>query len=165
MSAVFLRLRSELRTRWRAWFGLAVLLGLAGGAATAAATGARRTETAYPRFVAAQKGYDLFTGGFPDSIDPEKALPIIEHLPSVRDWARLDFVSPAGILPSGKLLTNPQLAAATDLQGRAGFELNRFKVLSGRLFNLDAPGEAVVDFGTADKYGLKLGSVIRFFIG
>jgi ABC-type antimicrobial peptide transport system permease subunit len=165
MSVILLRLRSELRNRWRAWLGLALLLGLAGGAATAAAAGARRTESAYPRFVAAQKGYDLLTGGFPDSIDPEKALPVLERLPSVKEWARLDFLSAAGILPSGKRLTNPQIAAATDLQGRAGFELNRFKVLSGRAFDLNAPHEAMVDFGTADKYDLKLGSVVRFVIG
>jgi ABC-type lipoprotein release transport system permease subunit len=165
MTAVWMRLRSELRMRWRAWLGLALLLGLAGGAATAAAAGARRTESAYPRFVAAQRGYDLLTGGFPESIDVEKALPVIEHLPSVKEWARLDTVSVAGILPSGKRLTIPQLAAVTDLQGRAGIRINRFKVLSGRLFDLDAPDEALVDFGTAGKYGLRVGSVIRFVVG
>jgi len=43
VSAVWMRLRSELRIRWRAWLGLAVLIGLAGSAAAAAAAGARRT--------------------------------------------------------------------------------------------------------------------------
>jgi hypothetical protein len=51
ISAVWLRLRSELRARWRSWLGLALLIGLAGGAAVAAAAEARRTETAYPRFI------------------------------------------------------------------------------------------------------------------
>jgi ABC-type antimicrobial peptide transport system permease subunit len=165
MAAVAVRLRSELRARWRAWLGLALLLGLAGGAATAAAAGARRTDTAYPRFVVAQKGYDLQTGGFPDGVDAAKGLVTIARLPEVAEWARIDPVSFAGILPSGNLLTVPQLVAGTDFQGRAGIEFNRFKVLSGRLFDLDAPEEAVVDFGTADLYGLRLGSVIRFVIG
>jgi hypothetical protein len=49
-----MRLRSELRTRWRPWLVLALLIGVAAGAAVAAAAGARRTETAYPRFVQAQ---------------------------------------------------------------------------------------------------------------
>ena len=66
MGAVWMRLRSELRARWWAWLGLALLIGLGGGAAVAAAAGARRTETAYPRFVQAQQGYDLVTGGFPE---------------------------------------------------------------------------------------------------
>src|SRR5206468_10860848 len=52
-----------------------------------------------------------------------------------------------------------------DLQGRAGVLINRFKVLSGRLFDLNASDEAVVDFGAAERYGLKVGSVIRFVVG
>jgi hypothetical protein len=151
MAAVAVRLRSELRARWRPWLGLALLLGLAGGAATAAAAGARRTDTAYPRFVEVQKGYDLQTGGFPERVDAAKGLITIAHLPEVAEWARIDPVSFAGILPSGNLLTAPQLVAGTDFQGRAGIEFNRFKVLSGRLFDLDAPDEAVGEFGTADR--------------
>ena len=35
MSAVWLRLRSEFRYRWRAWIGLALLVGFAAGTAMA----------------------------------------------------------------------------------------------------------------------------------
>ena len=73
VSAVWMRLRSELQARWRSWLGLALLIGLAGAAAAAA--GARRTETAYPRFVQAQNGYDLITGGFPGNIDLRQSTP------------------------------------------------------------------------------------------
>src|SRR6266849_2827649 len=90
VSAVWMRLRSEVRTRRRSWLGLALLIGLAGAAAAAAAAGARRTETAYPRFVQAQNGYDLVTGGFPGNIDPQRALATIEALPEVAQWARID---------------------------------------------------------------------------
>jgi putative ABC transport system permease protein len=165
VNAGLVRLRSEIRAHWRVWLGLGLLLGLAGGAATAAAAGARRTETAYPRFVRAEKGYDLVTGGIPEGEDPEQAHAAIARLPEVAEWARIDVVSNAGILPSGALLTMPQLAAVTDFQARAGVVLNRFKVLSGRLFDFNAPNEAVVDFATADRYDLGLGSVIRFVIG
>jgi hypothetical protein len=44
MGPVWLSLRAELRLRWRALTGLAVLLGLIGGVALTAAAGARRTE-------------------------------------------------------------------------------------------------------------------------
>src|SRR5437867_4143452 len=165
MHAVWMRLRTEIRAHWGVWLGLAVLLGVAGGAATAAAAGARRTETAYPRFIEAEKGYDLLTGGFPENIDPDQAMATMEQLPEVKEWARLDAVSYAGILPSGIPLRIPQLAAVTDLQGRAGIEFDRFKVLSGRLFDRAAPDEALVDFGTADRYGLHIGTVIRLVIG
>src|SRR5438552_13982006 len=40
---------AELRKNWRSRLVLAVLVAVAGGACMAAAIGARRTETAYPR--------------------------------------------------------------------------------------------------------------------
>jgi hypothetical protein len=160
-----MRLRSELRTRWRAWLGLVFLIGLAGAAAAAAAAGARRTETAYPRFVQAQNGYDLITGGFPGRIDPGRALAKMEALPEVAQWARVDMVASSAVLPSGRVAPAPELMAVTDLMERAGFRLNRFKVISGRMVNLRAPGEAVVDFPTADREGLRVGSVVRFIVG
>ncbi|HEV8275227.1 MAG TPA: FtsX-like permease family protein [Streptosporangiaceae bacterium] len=165
MNAVWMRLRSELRTRWRAWLGLVLLIGLAGAAAAAAAAGARRTETAYPRFVQAQNGYDLITGGFPGRIDPGRALAKMEALPEVAQWARVDMVASSAVLPSGRVAPAPELMAVTDLMERAGFRLNRFKVISGRMVNLRAPGEAVVDFPTADREGLRVGSVVRFIVG
>src|ERR1700683_4346345 len=51
MGAVWLSLRAELRLRWRALAGLALLLGLIGGVVLTAAAGARRTDTAYPRLL------------------------------------------------------------------------------------------------------------------
>src|SRR5689334_517954 len=160
-----MRLRSELRIRWRAWLGLAVVIGLAGAVAVAAAAGARRTETAYPRFVQAQDGYDLITGGFPDTVDPARALARMEAMPEVREWARVDVAASSAILPSGRVAPAPELMAVTDLAGRSGFRVNRFKVISGRMMDLRAPGEAVVDFPTADREGLRVGSVVRFIVG
>jgi hypothetical protein len=165
VSAVWMRLRSEIRTRWRSWLGLTLLIGLAGAAAVAAAAGARRTETAYPRFVQAQNGYDLITGGSSGNIDPQRALAQIEALPEVAQWARVDVAASSAILPSGRVAPAPELMAVTDLRGRAGFQLNRFKVISGRMVNLHAPGEAMIDFPTADREGLRVGSVIKFIVG
>ena len=48
---VWLALRADLRLRWRAALGLALLLGLIGGVVLTAAAGARRTDTAYPRLL------------------------------------------------------------------------------------------------------------------
>jgi hypothetical protein len=165
VSAVWMPLCSEIRTRWRAWLGLALLIGLAGGAASAAAVGARRTETAYPRFVQAQNGYDLMTGGFGDKVNPQHALAQMEAMPEVAQWARVDVAAFDAILPSGRLTPAPELMATTDLMGRAGFRLNRFKVISGRMADLRAPGEAVIDFPTADREDLRVGSVVRFIVG
>ena len=131
----------------------------------AAAAGARRTETAYPRFVQVHKGYDLVTGGFPDNIDPERALAQMAAMPEVLQSARVDVASYAAILPSGRQVSVPELAAVTDLSGRAGFQFNRFKVVSGRMADLRAPDEAMVDFPIAERQHLRVGSKIRFIVG
>jgi hypothetical protein len=131
----------------------------------AAAAGARRTETAYPRFVQAQNGYDLITGGSSGNIDPARALTQIEAMPAVGQWARVDVAASTAILPSGRVAPAPELMAVTDLSGRAGFRLNRFKVISGRIANLHAPSEAMIDFPTADREDLRVGSIIRFIVG
>jgi hypothetical protein len=163
--AVWLRLRSELRARWRSWLSLALLIALAGGAAVAAAAGARRTNTAYPRFVQAQKGYDLVTGGFPEKLDPERTLARMAAMPEVLEWARVDVAAYAAILPSGRRVSIPELAALTDLTGRVGYRLNRFKVVSGRLADLRAPDEAMIPFPTAEQQNLPVGSTVRFVLG
>ena len=49
MGAVALRLRTECRSSWRSWAGYALLVGIVGALVIAAAAGARRTETAFPR--------------------------------------------------------------------------------------------------------------------
>src|SRR5689334_25193916 len=59
MRAVWLRLRAELRQQWRTSLALAVLLGLIAGVALTAAAGARRTATAYPRFLRQSHTADL----------------------------------------------------------------------------------------------------------
>ena len=51
MGSTWLALRADLRARWRATAGLALLLGLIGGVVLTAAAGARRTDTAYPRLL------------------------------------------------------------------------------------------------------------------
>jgi len=51
MTAVLLRAREELRARWRSSVSLTVMLAVFGGAVMAVAAGARRTDSAYPRFL------------------------------------------------------------------------------------------------------------------
>jgi ABC-type lipoprotein release transport system permease subunit len=167
MRAVWARARSELRSSWRSWLVLALLIGIAGGAATAAAAGARRTQSAYPRFLAWANASDVVTGGYSgDRPDGAQVLSTIEHLPVVRRWARSDVVSLAAILPGGRLVTAPELLVTTDLQGALGARIDRFKVLE-RSEPLDprSPTQAIIDFGTAERFGLRLGNVIRVVLG
>src|SRR5688500_10379961 len=91
MTAVWYRFRAELRTRWRAWFGLALLIGLAAGAVMALAAGGRRTDSAYSRFLRAQRAYDVAV-----LLTPADAAPGLARFDPA-DIARLPHVVDVGI--------------------------------------------------------------------
>src|SRR6266480_2296440 len=59
MTAVWMRAKGELRARLGSILALAVIVGVIGGVVIAAAAGAKRTETAYPRFLAAENALTL----------------------------------------------------------------------------------------------------------
>ena len=59
VAAALLVLWTGLRRRWRGWLGLALIIGLFGGAVEAAAAGARRTDSAYPQLVAWSRAPDV----------------------------------------------------------------------------------------------------------
>ena len=48
-----------LRARWRGWAMVVVLIAVAGGAVLSAVAGARRTNSAYPRFLQASNASDV----------------------------------------------------------------------------------------------------------
>src|SRR5687768_4595404 len=87
MGAVWLGLRAELRTRWRALVVLALLIGLGAGIVMATLAGARRTDSAYDRFLVSQHADDVLIPsggsvfGFADlDVDDIAALPeVVEH--------------------------------------------------------------------------------------
>ena len=63
MAAVLVRLRSEVRRRWAAWLGVALVAGLGGGVVIGLLAGANRTAAAYPEFVRSMKSADVLLGG------------------------------------------------------------------------------------------------------
>jgi hypothetical protein len=162
--AVWVRACWGFRSGGRAWMLLVVLIALAAGAAMAAAAGARRTESAYPRFVAAQRAFDVSIEGFPDNVVAESARARIVGLPRVADWSRLDDIAQQAVLPSGRVVTAPELLVQADLQDRLGRTINRFKVVTGRAFDPRASGEAVIDFSSAARLRLHVGNVITLIL-
>jgi hypothetical protein len=59
MRAVWARAKSELRSRRRSSLALVLLIGVAGGGAISVADAARRTDTAYERFLASHAPSDV----------------------------------------------------------------------------------------------------------
>ena len=160
MGAVWLNLRAELRLRWRALAGLALLLGLIGGVVLTAAAGARRTDTAYPRLLlwadAAQvQVLPLSNGPTPGFFAALARLPQVASMYT----ASLDQME----LPVRHSLPVDQVEtfSSPGPSHLMGFEGDRVKILQGRLFSRRAAGQAVIDQQLADLEHLRPGGILH----
>src|SRR5947207_11348013 len=161
MSAVWMRVRVELRARWRALLGLALLVGVVSGAAIAAAAGARRTDSAYPRFLAkyhfAQAS--VSTGGNPHT---DQIFDQIAHLPQVVATSRSSLFS-GTLTARGHTVSFPDvfLLAVRDANG---FTSDRVKVVRGRLPDPRAVAEAIAGYAFAERLGLRPGDELTIAV-
>jgi hypothetical protein len=157
LSGIGLLARADLRARWRATLGLVLLVGLVSGAAMTAAAGARRTDSAYPRFL---DRYGLFdadvnvgTGGGDPHTD--QVFHEIARLPLVDATSR-SSVFFASLTAGGHTVSFPDLLAVAPHEGpQAGAE--RAKVLEGRMPAPHATDEAVANYAIAERLGLEVG--------
>jgi ABC-type antimicrobial peptide transport system permease subunit len=142
MATVWLELRADLRQRWRPLLSLALLLALIGGVVLTAAAGARRTDTAYPRLLswANATQVDLLPGvnGFP--ADYYAAL---AKLPQVAELATAVLYQVT--LPTATHAYTNQVIAISSPDRAEGVSADKVKVLAGRPFDPDAPGQAMID--------------------
>jgi hypothetical protein len=163
MGAVWLRTRAQLRGRLWASLLLVLLTGLAGGVVLTALAGARPSDAALPRFLAASRTTDATvwflgpTGGQPARTDLAEELRVIDSLPQVRDAARVAALIMAVSDPGGP---SRQLGfVGLDRPGDVAF--GRPRLVAGRLPRPDRPEEAAVDEEFAWRHGLQVGAVFR----
>jgi len=156
MRAVVAVAAHELRTRWRAWVSLALLVAFAGGCVLAAAAGARRTGSAYQRFLVASKASDVLVS--PAGTGLGGYYGALARLPSVTAVAPIVGLSVQPIGPGGR----PFLAsvAAAPLDHPWGHILEIPNVLDGRLPLAGRPGEIAVDQNGALALRLHVGSTL-----
>src|SRR5215469_363939 len=147
MGAVLHLAAHGLRAHWRSWVVLALLVALAGGAVLAAVAGARRTDSAYPRFLQVSNGSDVLVspggtglGGY------------------YRALARLPGVAAVAPLAALNTLAPGQVMAPADHRLQHGVDTPR--VLAGRLPLPDRPGEIAVDQHGAAVLHLHVGSTL-----
>lgn len=157
MGAVGLRLRAELRQQWRVWLALAGLLGLIAGIAVSAAAGARRTDTAYPRFLRRSHAADLLVtparsgfGGY---------FSALAHLPEVSSSASEAFLQMS--LPGPGASPFSDLVAEASPDGGEGVSVDRVKVLAGAIFDPADPRAAMIDQQLADRAHLRPGGTLH----
>jgi len=148
MSAVLMRARSELRTFRRSMVSLAVLVALGATVVMAAGAAARRTDSAYPRFLRAQRGADFFfltpSADEVPGVHPEP----VSKLPQV---AFAEPVKWAFFIVRGKFV--PGLVRSEDPTTSS---VDRFKIVQGRAADPHDPGEVLVSLRGREA-GLRLG--------
>ena len=155
MRAVWLRLRAELRHQWRAWLALALLLGVIGGIALTAAAGARRTDTAYPRFLRASHAAQLAV--FPALSGFRGYFRAVARLPQVSSSASAAFLQMS--LPGAPPFSG--LTAEASTAGDDGVSLDRVKVLAGRLFDPADPHAVMISQQLAGQEHLRPGGTLH----
>jgi len=170
MPAVRTRLRSEARTRFTAWLGLTVLLGVVGGVVLSAAAGARRTDTAYPRLLASNHAADVLISPSGTGLTGyDDALARLGDVETVAKAALLNVILPA---PGSRMDRNsyvastasaPPVAAGVGVDGRLGQSMDRVKVLEGRRVDRGRADEVMIDPQLADRYRLHPGGTLRLF--
>ncbi len=159
MTAVWFRARAQFRERWRAWLALASLIGVASGVVFAAAAGARRTDSAYPRFERAQRALS-----FTISAGHRAALPYLERVPRLPEVidSTTAWMIPGTIVAPHAQLGFPDVFPLIDPAHRFGVTINRWKILSGRALDPGRPDEVVVSSPIAARLGVRPGSRVRF---
>jgi hypothetical protein len=159
VNTVWFRARAQLRERWRAWLALSLLMGVTAGVVFAAGAGARRTESAYPRFEEAQGALTLTI-----SVDRKEGLPDLDRVrrfPQIADSTTVWLVPGSIVGPHGRVAF-PDLFPIVDPTNRFGVTINRWKILSGRAPRPDRPEEVVMSPALATKLGARVGSRLRF---
>jgi FtsX-like permease family len=157
VTAFWLVMWFEARSRWRALASLALLLGLAGGVVLGAAAGARRTDTAYPRLRAWANASQL-------SVVPEgtgltgyyAALARLPQAAAVAPEELYDAGLPPAYRPAGRAV---QAIASPD--DSYGTTVDRVKLLAGQMFGPREPGAAVINQQLAGIEHLAPGGTLR----
>ncbi|HTD49595.1 MAG TPA: ABC transporter permease, partial [Acidimicrobiia bacterium] len=156
MAALRVCLRAGLRARWRAWLAAALLVGIAGGVVLTTAAGARRTGSAYPRFLRASHVADMLVSpnatGFPDYY---RAL---AREPGVAITPVIGFgVAPVQTPAHGLLIESSP-------DPRWGTSVERPKITSGRMFRPGDATEVVANTTAARSLHLQPGSRLRLLV-
>jgi hypothetical protein len=157
--AVWLRFRSELRRRSRSWIVLALVVGVTAGAVFALVAGARRTDSAYARFLDSHAPADLLIGESSDfGLTGKVDLDAIAALPDVADSSRGStiFIG-SGRTDAGRRLRAGYFVPFAPADDRLGRTVNRWKLLDGRRADPSKVDEVVLSFEAARVNELDVG--------
>ena len=129
MTAVWMRVRLLTRARLAASVALAVVIGLAGGTVLAAAAGARRTQSAYPRLLETTKVEDILVSA-QGSGQGSGFYAALAKLPEVTASGVEAGINLSPVTDGKATLLGG--ASTVSLDGAAGFRIHRSKIIAGR---------------------------------
>jgi hypothetical protein len=150
--------RANWRRSWRAALAVAVVGGLLGAVALASLAGARRTDSAYGRYLASINASTVMVDV------PGPILPVIQHIEqlpgasSTAAWLGLNDTPIINGKPDTSFLTN---AMAGSLDGEY-FRQDKVTVLAGHLPPAGATDEVVLTPGLARDYGVTVGGRVTW---
>lgn len=161
MSAIWMRVRSELRVGRRSVFALALLIAIAGAATLAPLAGARRTDTAYDRFLAGANVHNVETNegvpglGYDFRLDLEEvtAFPEVAEYEITRVFIVAVKTARTEIPPGGEAVMVRGLATSDR-------SISTPTLVSGRFARPDRPDEVVVGYGRSRTDDLAVGDRI-----
>ncbi len=159
------RFRSTFARRWGGYLGVILVVGIVGGVAMGAVAGARRTQGAFPVYLASTNPSDVqifdeyvsITGtGYSAKVDRaiarlpyvERATYVIGFDPTLTQTSKIPVDPVAGAQPP---------AFEGSLNGEYT-SVDRATVLRGRMFNPNAQDQFVMSASGAAEYGLHVGS-------
>ncbi len=163
MRAAFYLGRATVRSSWRAALAVALIGGLLGAVALAALAGARRTASAYGRYLAATNASDAFVNipGQVPGMPVARPITLISDLPGIAASATylgLDANPVVHGRVNDSFLTN-------DLTGSfngAYFRQDKMTVLAGRLPRLNAIREIALSPHIASMFGVGVGGRVTY---
>lgn len=156
----------SLRTHSRGALGVALVIALAGGLSLAALAGARRTASAFSRFLAAADASDLTVGLAPvgDDVTPPDIVvrtdPLHQaaaELPGVERTSTQIGLNSAYLAADGGGVQPDSPEVIGSLDGRYT-ATDRLALLEGRIPEPDRPDEVLVNPAAAERYRLAVGS-------
>ena len=152
----------EIRRRWRSAAAVGLMLGLGFAAVLAAAGGARRTDTAFPRMLEATKAPHIFVSGA--SVDGAERRRLYDGIADIDGVERVGLIVGGGFVPTGVPEgAGTEMAACSNLSldGVALYDLGRPNVVEGRLPDPDSTDEILVSQSWADTFGVGVGDQVR----
>jgi len=155
-------LRAEARARWRAWLAIAIVAGVGWGAVLTAVAGARRTDSAYARFVSYSRAPDVLMT--PEGIGYKGYTADVGGLPEVAAWAPLGGMNAIVVDPPPPP-TFMLGAPLFPLDDRLGRTVDRPKVMQGRLPDPRSPSEALASPAFVEGLGIHVGSRVTMQMG